>query len=260
MPTTKMGASVAESVGRARHGRPLDGVAGIGAHETGQVVRLARDGEHLEQARDGPLPAVPGMATDEAQAPHPDDRAPLQPAGEEQGRQPGDGDDASQRRLSAVRIELADDAEEHERLLEVELLDGGRDGPTDGHLGCGEPEQDVVVPRAQRVAGRHDGEAARGWHRAAVAVLLEQVAHVERDVVLDLCGHLLDPSPGPPAVEGTGRIPLPPLVRRGHAVDGAAIRVHALVVRLVHERADAPQLAIGIADDVLVAHGERLRG
>ena len=70
----------------------------------------------------------------------------------------GDGQHALGCGSGAVRVQLADHAEEDERLLEVQLLDGRRHGPADGHPGRGQPQQDVVIAGAQGVAGRHDGQ------------------------------------------------------------------------------------------------------
>ena len=209
-----------------------------------RASRRRLGGEEVQQARHDALAAIGGVASHQAQPPHPDDRAALEPPGQHQQAEAGDPDDPLASWPIAVGVELADDTEEDQGFLKVQLLDAGRDGPADGHARGGQAQQHAVVPGAQGVTGGHDGQPSRRRGRRAVAVLLEDVAQVQGRVVLDVRRHLLLPAAGMRGVDGPGGIALPPLVGRRHAGRRATIVAHGGLVGLADERADAPQLAL----------------
>ncbi len=77
-----------------RHERRGRGVSAVRADEGRQVVGLRATASTCSRRAMNALAAVAGMAADEAQAPHPDHRAALQPPRQEQRAEPGDGHDA----------------------------------------------------------------------------------------------------------------------------------------------------------------------
>jgi hypothetical protein len=118
-------------------------------------------------------------------------------------------------------------------------------------------EEETLVGWPCGVAHRHHRDLSLRILRALVAVLAEERGQVEGREALGVGGHLSPPAAHAGGVQWPRHRLLPPLVL-GRDVGGRAPRIeHARLVSFPDEVAEAPELALGLRHEILVADRRR---